>query len=210
MASWVIALIESTGYWGIALLMLLETVFPPIPSELIMPLAGYLAAQGELSVWGVTLAGTVGAVVGAVLLYAIGKAVPLSKLEEWAESYGRWLTVSRADIGRAEKWFKRHGGWAVFFGRLVPGIRSLISIPAGLGKMNLVPFLIWTTAGSAIWTALLTATGYVLGSRFHVMGKALDPVGWVVFGLLAAWYLYRIIRHPGKAKQVKKAKKRVS
>lgn len=201
MASWVIDLVESTGYLGIALLMLLETIFPPIPSELIMPLGGYLAAQGKLSVWGVMISGTMGALTGAVFLYALGRNVPLSKLQRWVDRQGRWLTISYNDMGRAEKWFKRYGGWAVFFGRLVPGLRSLISIPAGLGKMKVVPFLMWTTIGSAIWTALLTIAGYVLGSKFHAMGKVLDPVGWVVFGLLVVWYIVRILRHPGKAKR---------
>ncbi|MCD6023243.1 MAG: alkaline phosphatase [Fibrobacteria bacterium] len=197
MSNWVLDFVQAAGYPGIALLMFLETVFPPIPSEIIMPLAGYLAARGQFSLWGITLAGTAGSVLGASALYAVGRAVPLSTLEAWAARHGRWLTVSREDIGRAEKWFKRRGGWAVFLGRLVPGIRSLISIPAGLGKMGLVPFLMWTTAGSALWTAILAGTGYVLGSRFRAIDKVLDPLAWVAFGVLAAWYLVRILRHPG-------------
>jgi membrane protein DedA with SNARE-associated domain len=198
MAGWILHLMREMGYGGIALLMFLETLFPPIPSELIMPLAGYLAARGQFSLWGITLAGTAGSVLGASALYALGRAVPLSKLEAWAGRHGRWLTVSREDIGRAEKWFQRRGGWAVFLGRLVPGIRSLISIPAGLGKMGLVPFLLWTTAGSALWTAILAGTGYVLGARFRAIDKALDPLAWIAFGALGLWYLLRVFRHRDK------------
>jgi membrane protein DedA with SNARE-associated domain len=161
-----------------------------------MPLAGYLAAQGKVSLWGVMLAGTVGSVAGAALLYALGRAVPLAKLKQWSDRHGRWLTVSREDVERAEKWFKRRGGWAVFLGRLVPGIRSLISIPAGLGDMHPVPFLIWTVAGSVLWTALLAGAGYALGAKFHAVGEALDPVSWIVFGGLLLWYVVRVIRHP--------------
>lgn len=196
MAGWVLDVLSQAGYWGIALLMLLETVFPPIPSEFVMPLAGYLAADGTLSLWGVTMAGTAGTVAGALLLYALGRGIPRARLKTWADRHGRWLTLRRVDIDRSEAWFEKRGSVAVFLARLVPGVRSLISIPAGVAKMNPLPFLIWTTAGSVLWTFLLAGAGYVLGARFRQVEVWLNPVSWVVAGVLVVWYVVRVIRHP--------------
>jgi membrane protein YqaA with SNARE-associated domain len=131
MFDWITGLVERTGYVGIALLMLAENVFPPIPSELIMPLAGFAAAQGELGMAGVVAAGTAGALAGALLWYGLGRWVGLERLKRWAAEHGRWLTVSPDDLDRAAAWFGRHGGAAVLVGRLVPAVRTLISVPAG-------------------------------------------------------------------------------
>ena len=194
MATWVMSIMQSLGYPGLALLMFIENVFPPIPSELIMPLAGYLAAQGKLSFAGVVGAGTVGSVLGALPLYWIGFKLGKSRLEWLAERHGRWLTISAEDIDRADDWFGSHGTKAVFVGRLIPGIRSLIAIPAGLHEMAIAPFLIYTTIGSALWTTALAGAGYMLGASFREVEKYLDPVSWIVFGGLLVGYVWRVVR----------------
>ena len=198
MANWVMRMIQAGGLAGIALLTFIENVFPPIPSELIMPLAGYMVSQGQFSFAGVVIAGTIGSILGALPLYYLGRKMGEERLKELADRHGRWLTVSRGEVERAKSWFDRHGGAAVFFCRLVPGIRSLISLPAGIDRMNLGAFLAWTAAGSAIWTALLAWLGYFLGGRFKVVEEYLDPAANVVFGGIVVWYLWRVIRHRGE------------
>lgn len=198
MAGWVMRMIQAGGPFGIAFLMFVENVFPPIPSELIMPLAGFMASQKKLSFLGVVLAGTIGSVLGALPLYWLGRKVGEERLKELADRHGRWLTISCRDVERAKDWFDRHGSAAVFFCRLVPGIRSLISLPAGVARMNLAAFLAWTTVGSAIWTALLAWLGYFLGGRFKVVEQYLDPAANVVFGAIVVLYVWRVIRHKGE------------
>lgn len=191
-------LISSTGYFGIVVLMFVENVLPPVPSEVIMPLAGYMVTQGQLSLLGVFAAGTVGTVLGALPPYYLGQRIGERRLKEFADRHGRWLTLSRGDIEAAERWFGRHGGAAVFFCRLVPGVRSLISVPAGIERMRLAPFLAYTTAGAALWTALLTCLGYFLGSNFGKVGEYLDPASWVVAGVIVLVYVVRVLRHKGR------------
>lgn len=195
MGDWIIRTISSTGFFGIVLLMLVENVFPPIPSELIMPLAGYLASTGQMNFMLVVVAGTLGSVLGAVALYALGRRIGPERLKSFADRHGRWLTLSRADIERADGWFKRHGAWAVFACRLVPGIRSLISIPAGIDRMPWVPFLVATTLGSALWSAVLAGFGYALGARFEQVGEVINPISTAVVVGCLAWYLWRVVRH---------------
>jgi len=200
MARWVMDLMFSAGIPGIALLMFIENVFPPIPSELIMPLAGYMVSQERFSMVLVIAAGTVGSVLGALPLYYAGRKIGERRLKELADRHGRWVTVSADEIDRARQWFDRHGGMAVLFCRLVPGVRSLISIPAGIAKMNLAAFLAYTILGSAVWTALLAWLGYILGSRFRQVEKFLDPASWVVLGGLLAWYVWRVVTHRSQGK----------
>ena len=197
MASWVISFIFSTGYWGIVLLMFLENVFPPIPSEVIMPLAGFMVAQEKLTLLGATLAGMAGSVLGALLFYYAGKKLGEERVKRFADRYGRWLTVSGQDIERASRWFHRHGSAAVFFCRLIPGVRSLISVPAGIAGMNFIKFLFYTSIGTALWAGLLAYIGYVLGSNFTKVGEYLDFVSWIVFGAIGVLYVARVIMHKG-------------
>jgi membrane protein DedA with SNARE-associated domain len=204
MVNWVMKMMYSAGAPAIALLMFIENVFPPIPSELIMPLAGYMVAQGKLSLLGIIVAGTIGSVLGALPLYYLGRKVGEKRLKELADRHGRWVTVSGCEIDKAKHWFDRHGGAAVFFCRLVPGVRSLISIPAGIAKMNLAAFLAYTTIGSAIWTGLLAWLGYILGSRFRQVEEYLDPASYVVLGGLVVAYVWRVVRH-GKGNQRQEA-----
>jgi membrane protein DedA with SNARE-associated domain len=197
MGDWITSTIIAMGYLGVLLLTLLETVFWPLPSELILPLAGYLAWRHEMTLAGVIVAGTAGSVLGALLLYAVGRRVGEERLKAFADHHGRWLTFSREDIDRASIWFHRHGGMAVLLCRMIPGIRALISIPAGIHRMGLWRFLAYTTVGSAAWTTLLVCTGYVLGSRFAQVGAWIDPVSKAVFALIVATYLWRVFRHKG-------------
>jgi membrane protein DedA with SNARE-associated domain len=187
----------SAGYAGLVFLMFLENVFPPIPSELIMPLAGYMATSGKLALPGVVIAGTAGSVLGALPLYYLARRYGARRLEDFADRHGRWLTLSREDLQRARHWFDRHGGAAVFFCRLVPGLRSLISLPAGVQRMHFGLFLLWTTLGSALWSGILAGLGYVLGRNFKVVEQWLDPFSWVVLGTVLALYLWRVARHKG-------------
>jgi membrane protein DedA with SNARE-associated domain len=178
--------------------MLVENVFPPIPSELIMPLAGFMVAQDKLTFLGATLAGMAGSVIGALPFYYAGNKLGEERVKRFADRHGRWLTVSGQDIERASRWFDRHGGAAVFLCRLIPGVRSLISVPAGIARMNFVKFLFYTSIGTALWAGLLAYVGYVLGSNFTKVGEYLDPVSWIVFGAIAVLYVARVFMRKGR------------
>jgi membrane protein DedA with SNARE-associated domain len=187
--------ISQSGYVGIFLLMALENIFPPVPSEMIMPLAGFIAARGNLNVVGVLIAGTAGSILGALPWYYAGKIYGHERLKNLASRHGRWLTVSPEDIDRALQTFKRHGKKAIFFGRLIPAIRTLISVPAGIANMPLLPFLVYSIAGSIIWIGLLTAAGFILQANYQAVAKYLDPVTKGILGLIVAGYIYRLITH---------------
>jgi membrane protein DedA with SNARE-associated domain len=195
MTDWVTSFVSSAGYFGIVLLMFAENVFPPIPSELIMPLAGYLAAQGNLSLVGVVLAGMLGSVLGALPLYYAGRLLGDKRLKSFADKHGRWLTFSGSDIARADKWFAKHGHKVIFTGRLVPGVRSLISIPAGIAKMNLASFLAYTALGSGLWAGLLASAGFFLGNNFSAVGRYIDVASAVVLTVVATVYIVRVVRY---------------
>lgn len=193
--------IQDAGYIGVFALMLLENIFPPIPSELIMPFAGFVAARGELNVVGVLIAGTAGSVVGALPWYYAGKVYGKERLEALADRHARWLTVTHGDIEHAMESFEKHGKKVVLMGRLIPAIRTLISVPAGLAKMPLPQFLLYSTIGSLIWTALLTSAGFLLESQYERVADYLDPVSKaILFGLLA-WYVYRVITFKSRTKK---------
>lgn len=194
MLDWIRNIIESIGYVGIALLMILENVFPPIPSEAIMPLAGFMTVEGKLSFPGVVIAGTTGSVLGNLVLYYVGRRIGAVRLNRWAERYGWRLMVSREDIDRARRWFQRHGAATIFFSRVVPGIRSLVSVPAGIEKMNPVAFALLSACGTGIWAASLAYLGRYLGKHFEVVRHYLGPIGYVVIAGLVGWYIVHVIR----------------
>lgn len=173
--------------------MLLDNVFPPIPSELVMPLAGFAAARGQISLVGIILAGTAGSLTGALIWYGVGRWLGHERLLRFAARHGRWLTLNPAEVERASAWFVRHGGSAVFLGRMIPGVRSLISVPAGVAGMPLVPFLAYSTVGSAIWTSLLATAGYRLGADYRAVAGFIEPIGNGVLILALALYLYRVL-----------------
>lgn len=197
MFDWITGFVERSGYLGIALLMFLENVFPPIPSELIMPLAGFTAARGELSIIGVILAGSVGSLAGGVLWYGVGRWLGLDRLKRLAARHGRWLTLSPEEIDKAQGFFQRHGAKAVLLGRLVPGVRTLISVPAGIVSMPLTAFLIWTGLGTVIWTAVLAGAGYLLQSQYAKVEAWMGPVSNVIVGAIVVLYIYRVVTFRG-------------
>jgi membrane protein DedA with SNARE-associated domain len=195
MFEFIVQFMSQSGYLGIFALMSLENIFPPIPSELIMPLAGFTAARGELNVIGVLVAGTAGSVIGTLPWYYAGRVYGKERLKRLSCRFGRWLTVAPSDIDGALCTFQRHGRKAVFFGRLLPAVRTLISIPAGIAEMPLVQFLIYSTAGSLIWTALLTAAGYLLQDQYKVVADYVNPVSKIIIGVIVAVYLYRVVTY---------------
>jgi membrane protein DedA with SNARE-associated domain len=190
----IVDIVAHSGYVGIFFLMLAENVFPPIPSELIMPLAGFVSADGDLHLALVILAGTAGSVAGALPWYYAGLLFGGDRIKRLARRYGRWMTVAPADIDTASRWFARHGAAVVFFGRLVPAIRTLISIPAGIIRMPMLPFLVYSTIGSLIWTSLLAGTGYLLQSQYTLVEQYVDPASKGVLLLVIGIYVYRFIR----------------
>lgn len=195
MIDWIKTVIQNIGYPGIALLMIIENIFPPIPSEIIMPFAGFVTEQGELSFFGVVAAGTFGSIAGTIPFYYLGRKIGEERLKRWADKHGRWLMLSSDDIERANNWFGRHDAAAVFFCRLVPGIRTLISVPAGIERMHLGYFLLLSTLGTTIWVGFLTYLGNVLGQNYHRVQSYLDPIGYAVFGFLILSYIYHLIKH---------------
>ena len=197
MLGWISDIISGLGYIGIVLLMFLESVFSPIPSEIVMPLAGFVAARGDLSLVGVILAGMAGSVLGALPWYFAARLFGKKRLKAWADRHGRWLTVASGEIDKALNWFDRHGDKAVFFGRLVPTVRTLISVAAGFACMNLVRFLIYSAAGTLLWSGLLAWAGYLLQNRYHKVAEYVGPVSSAIVGVIVLTYLYRVITyHP--------------
>ncbi|HLV22300.1 MAG TPA: DedA family protein [Polyangiaceae bacterium] len=194
MDSWVIGIVQSLGYVGIALLMALENLFPPIPSELIMPLSGYTASQGTLNLWLVILIGSAGTLVGTLPWYAAARFINNQRFHRFVDRHGHWLTLDLDELERAERWFRSHGRWMVAVGRLIPGIRTLISIPAGFCKMPLGQYLAYSAVGTLAWSGILAAAGYALGQHYDRVAKYLGPVTWVVLGLIVGTYLVRLIR----------------
>ncbi|MBC8101692.1 MAG: DedA family protein [Cytophagales bacterium] len=202
MQDWIINLMSSWGYLGIAFLMFLENVFPPIPSELIMPLAGFTATgQGKLSLPLVIAAGTLGSLIGQLPLYYLGRVVGEERLKVWADKYGAWLTVSGDEVTHAREWFDQHGSKGILLGRVVPGVRSLVSIPAGMAKMNLGKFLLYTFFGTLAWTTLLGYLGSLLGKNYEAVSRYVGPVSYLVLGGIGLYIVYSVIRrkrHPKK------------
>jgi membrane protein DedA with SNARE-associated domain len=191
---WIVSLIDKAGYVGIALLMLLENIFPPIPSEVIMPLAGFSAAKGTLSFAGVVISGTIGSLAGAYFWFLIGRWIGPNRLKRFAGRHGRWLTLHPDEVEQARAFFARYQIMALFLGRLIPAIRSLISVPAGVNCIPISTFLLWSSLGTALWTLLLTSAGYLLQSQYERVSEWLNPVSNVIFAGLAIWYAYRVIR----------------
>ena len=156
---WIQEFILAIGYPGIVLVMAIENIFPPIPSELVLPFGGALSAQGEMNFWGVVAAGTAGSVIGAMVLYSVGYVAREAGVRRLVATYGKYVFISENDLDRAAAWFERYGEAVVFFGRLIPIIRSIISVPAGYTRMNIGRFLLFTTLGTLLWSLILTYIG---------------------------------------------------
>jgi membrane protein DedA with SNARE-associated domain len=178
---WIVDLIDAFGALGVALLMALENLFPPIPSELILPFAGFLVGRGEIGFLAVLVASTAGSLFGALVLYALGRWGGRSLILR----YGRFLRVKEADLDRAEGWFDRYDEWVVLFGRMVPGVRSVVSIPAGMLGTPFVRFVLLTTAGSAVWNALLLGAGWYLSDNWREIADIVGSASNVVLVLVA-------------------------
>ncbi|HEY9865564.1 MAG TPA: DedA family protein [Candidatus Obscuribacterales bacterium] len=198
MVEWITNTMNSLGYLGIGLLMFLENLFPPIPSELIMPLAGFTVSRGEMQFFPAVVAGVVGTILGAFPWYYAGKFFGEERLRDLADKYGKWITVTGRDIDKANNWFTRYGGMAVFLCRLVPGVRTLISLPAGLNNMPLIPFIIYSTIGTTLWVSFLTGAGYLLGDHYDLVEEYIGPISKIAllslvigFGL---WVLRKNMR----------------
>ncbi|WP_294123598.1 DedA family protein [Sphingomonas sp.] len=195
MSDWIVRLIEQSGYLGVAFLMFLETVFPPIPSEVIMSVAGVAAGQGKLSYALVVAAGTAGAMLGNILWYLAARALGIQRLEPIIRRWGRWITMSWTEVERAQRWFDEHGTFFVFLGRLLPTVRSLVSVPAGLLKMSFRRFMLASTFGTAAWTAILAGAGFKLGENYRDVDKVIGPAANAVLVVLVVGYVYRLWTH---------------
>lgn len=186
LAEWVAGVVDQLGYVGLLLLVALENLFPPLPSELILPLAGFLVGQGRMDFVLAFAFSTAGSLVGAMLLYGIGAVVGEERVRRWVR---RIPLLEERDVDIGQDWFARHGGKAVFFGRLVPIVRSVISLPAGLERMPLWRFVIFTTAGSAIWNFLLIGGGWYLGERWEDIRPWISRYEIVVIVVVAVAFL---------------------
>lgn len=191
----IINILNQFGYWGITFLIAVENIFPPIPSEIILTFSGFMTTLSAMKIWGVILSATIGSVLGAVVLYSIGRWLNPQRLERWLNGkIGKILHLKKDDIQRAEKWFMRRGKFTVFFCRFIPIVRSLISIPAGMARMNIWLFLLLTTLGTAIWNTVLvylgaffgdsweTAAGYF--NSYSLIASILFAVLILIFGML--------------------------
>ena len=194
MFEWITNTVRSFGYTGVAFLTFVENVFPPIPSELVIPLAGFVAAGGDVTVWGVIAAGSAGSLAGAALWYEVGRRVGERRVRAWVDRFGRWVTLGAEDVDRAADWFQRHGAAAVFIGRLVPGVRTFVSLPAGFASMPRGRFLGYSAAGTAIWTGALAYAGVLLEANFAIVGDYIGAATNVLLAVLAVLLVRRYIR----------------
>jgi membrane protein DedA with SNARE-associated domain len=194
LTDWATRVVEELGYFGVAMLVAIENLFPPIPSEVVLGLAGYTASQGDASVVGMIIAATLGSLVGALMLYGLSAAIGPVRLRAIVIRYGTWIGFSEADLDRAEAWFDRRSRSAVLVCRCVPLIRSLISIPAGLRRMPLLTFSIFTLIGSAAWNTILITAGYALADRWERILDYTEPVQTVVVALLAVLVVALVVR----------------
>ncbi len=186
LATWVQDVIEQLGYLGVALLVVLENVFPPIPSEIVLPFAGFVAQRGSDSVVLMILAATVGSVIGALIMYWIAAIIGDERLHAFTRRFGKWVQIREADLTRAEEWFDRHAMSAVLVGRCVPLIRSVVSIPAGFRRMKLIPYIAYTFLGSLVWNIALVGAGAVLGENWERVEPVVATFQWIVIVVILA------------------------
>ncbi|MFE9206794.1 DedA family protein [Micromonospora sp. NPDC007230] len=202
LTGWVAGVLDSMGALGVALLVALENVVPPIPSEIVLAMAGYLCAEGRFNVVLIVLAATAGSLLGAVLLYWLGAALGEERLKRWLDHVP---LVDRDDLEKADRWFERYGRWAVLVGRLVPVVRSLVSVPAGANRLPLGEFLLLTTLGSGVWNALIVGLGFALGSRWEQVDRYSNWFNYAIFAvfgiMIASWATKRIRRRRRRARR---------
>ncbi|MET8912173.1 DedA family protein [Micromonospora sp. NPDC004551] len=191
LTGWVASVIDSFGAVGVALLVALESIVPPIPSEVVLAMAGYLAAEGRFNVVLIVLAATVGSLLGALVLYWLGAALGEERLKRWLDHIP---LVDREDLEKADRWFERHGRWAVLIGRVVPVVRSLVSVPAGANRMPLGEFILLTTLGSGVWNALIVGAGFALGSRWEQVNQYSDWFNYAIFAVFAVMIVSWVVK----------------
>ncbi|MFF2877949.1 DedA family protein [Gottfriedia sp. NPDC057991] len=185
MQNWIIETMDTFGYLGIFLLIALENIFPPIPSEVILTFGGFMTTESSLSKIGVIFFSTLGSVIGAIILFWIGTLLDIKTLEKIVGRWGHFLRLTKKDVHKADEWFSKYGVWTVFFCRLIPLIRSLISIPAGMARMNFWIFLLFTTLGSLIWNTILVLVGASVGASWEKIVEYMDVYSSIIYGILA-------------------------
>jgi membrane protein DedA with SNARE-associated domain len=195
---WAERVMNALGEWGVGLLVLVETVFPPLPSEVVLPLAGFLSSQDQMSVPLVILTSTLGAYLGALGLYALGATVGQ---ERSIRLLSKLPLVDRDDFERTDRWFSRHGKASIFFGRLIPGVRSLISLPAGAQRMSLPVFSVFTVAGSGLWNVVLIGLGAALGTQYDLVNRYSRFLNYAVYAVLVGLIVWLIIRRARRGRQ---------
>lgn len=193
MENWLMDIMSEYGYVGILLLIALENIFPPIPSEVILTFGGYLTTQTDLTIVGVVIASTIGSIIGAVVLYVLGLQLDVERLEKIVDKWGRILRVTKDDIHKADAWFDKYGPWTVFFCRFIPLIRSLISIPAGMSNMNFWVFLLFTSVGTMIWNIVLVCLGAKLGDSWDLIVEKMDVYSNVVYALIVVAFVAVVV-----------------
>lgn len=193
MTDWIFHLIDAGGYWGIAFLMVLENVFPPIPSEIIMGIGGIRVGQGQMAMVPLLLFGTAGTTIGNYFWYLIGRKLGFHRLKPLVDRYGRWATLEWRDVEALNGLFARYGQVIVFVFRFMPALRTMVSLPAGLFRMGHVRFLLWTASGAMIWNVILAYAGYLLGANFDEIDKYIGPAATVTIVLAGLFYVYRLI-----------------
>lgn len=196
MFSIIAAIIGRTGVAGVFLLMLVENLFPALPSELILPMAGFAASRGAFSPLEAIVVATVGSSLGGAVWYAVGYWLGLKRLKHLLERGGRWVALTSEEVDRADAWFARHQRLSICLGRALPGVRGVICLPAGLARMSFWRFMLWSSLGAAVWSSLLVGAGLVLGARYAAVEQWLNPVVDVLLGLCLLGYLWRVLKAP--------------
>jgi membrane protein DedA with SNARE-associated domain len=184
--------IDTLGYFGVFVLLLIENLFPPLPSEVVAPFCGYAAARGELSIVGVIVAAVAGSMVGQLPWYFAGRVLGKERIAALGARHGRWLTVTPHEIDRVFGWFYRYGAVSVFFGRMIPAIRAVISLPAGIAALPFGKFLAFSLAGTTLWMGGLAYAGYRLGQNYQLVAKYIEPGTKIVAVLIVLIYLVRL------------------
>ena len=198
LTQWITSIMEQLGYFGIALLMFLDNIFPPIPSEIIMPSAGYTASQGQLLLVGVVIAGCIGSLIAAALLYWVGYTFNHERIFRFVDRYGKFLFLKSVDVKKSLDWFEQYGHRIVFFGRMILAVRSLISIPAGMSHMPFWKFMFYSALGTIIWTTFLACVGFYFGENQALMHEIFSRVGYVIITivvLMLLWHCYRKLKN---------------
>lgn len=200
MEEWITSIMSEYGYFGIFFLIMVENIFPPIPSEVVLTVGGFMTTTTTMTMLGVIVASTAGSVSGAMILYGVGILLDVERLEKVIDKYGKWLRVKKEDIHKADSWFDRFGVWTVFFGRLIPLVRSLISIPAGMSNMKLWLFVLFSTLGTLLWNTVLVFVGGAVGENRQQVMRQLSLYSNVVYVLIALSVIAFILYYIKKSK----------